>query len=146
MCGATVRQLEELEWFLKGPDSWRKPVFGEKSFLRLAFFNLWHCLITNISSVEYLWFNFLLFVDTTTSFLFFFLISLVLVPFFREVYVIYLSVGYSPNCNQSCVSNFVNDTDCDLAATPQRDTHTCWYRHLAMDISVNSSSCDLQKL
>lgn len=52
ICGTTV---EQFEWFLKGPYSWRKPDFGEKSYLWLAFFNLWNRR-TKISSVEYLWF------------------------------------------------------------------------------------------
>lgn len=34
--------LSGCEWFLKGPYSWRKPDFGEKSYLWSAFFNLWN--------------------------------------------------------------------------------------------------------
>lgn len=47
--------FEQFERFLKGPYSWRKPDFGEKSYLWLAFFSLWNRR-TKISSVEYLWF------------------------------------------------------------------------------------------
>lgn len=60
-CGAAEHQFEQVEWFLKGPYSWRKPDFGEKSYLWLAFFNLWNRR-TEISSVEYLWFYLSLFV------------------------------------------------------------------------------------
>lgn len=61
ICGTTACQFEQFEWFLKGPYSWRKPDFGEKSYLWLAFFNLWNRR-TKISSVEYLWFYLFLFV------------------------------------------------------------------------------------
>lgn len=58
--------LSGCEWFLKGPYSWRKSDFGEKSYLWLAFFNLWNRR-TKISSVEYLWLFLLLFLFVLQS-------------------------------------------------------------------------------
>lgn len=109
--------LSGCEWFLKGPYSWRKPDFGEKSYLWSAFFNLWN----RRTKIFPCWVFMILFVLQSLD-LFFFNLCSTCASLRRSISNLFVC------CLLSKLFPLISSwwRQCDLAP------HTCWYctRHL----------------